>query len=113
MSNMSLRAFEEAQRRRLYPKRNGALGVSCMQRDVLLAIQQLTVASEYFWLKEKTGISVEDDVPTSNAMKFQKNHFQEAIGRSMMYLLQVTGAAGIDLFAAVKSELEKKEMEIV
>lgn len=113
MSNMSLRAFEEAQKRRLYPKRSGALGVSCMQRDLLLAVQHITVASEYLWLKEKNNISIEDNIPTSNAMKFQKNHFQESIGKSMMFLLQATGAAGIDLFAAAKTELEKNEMEIV
>ena len=46
MSNYSIRAFDEAQRRKFYPERKGPLGVACVQRDIIAACKHLSVAAE-------------------------------------------------------------------
>lgn len=113
MSNLSGRAFEEAQKRKLYPQRNGALGVACIQRDLLLATKHISQASEHLWLREKTNIDSPSNSGETNIHRLQSNKFQEEMAMSFYILLRISGSLGIDLVSLGKAEVEKQELTII
>jgi hypothetical protein len=112
--SLSLRAFEEAQRRRLYPQRNGATGVACIQRDLLLACKEIASASEHLWIREKTDI--EEQFPWSGHQTTNqglRNSFNVHLTGAAVYLMRVSGSLGFDLFIAAKQEIERQELSII
>ncbi|NBV83122.1 hypothetical protein EBR57_03250 [bacterium] len=113
MSTLSSRAFEEAQRRRLYPDRHGALGVACLQRDLFLATREIALASEYLWKKEKTDIATASEFGLTDTQRLRKMGFHHHLAEAVTYLLQASGSTGVDLLSMVKAEIEKKELSIV
>jgi len=112
--SLSLRAFEEAQRRRLYPQRNGATGVACIQRDLLLAIKELSSASEHLWLREKTNI--EENFAFSghqNPNIMLNNSFTLHLTNSLVFIMRISGSLGFDVSVAAKQEIERLELSII
>lgn len=111
MASLSVRAFDQAQRRHRYPTRIGALGVACLQRDLIAASEHLMAASKHLWPKEKSMSEILDmQTIASGAVPSQ---FNENIIRSMVYLLQISGSIGLDLVSAAAHAIEKEEMAVV
>lgn len=112
MSDLSIRAFDQAQRRQLYPERKGPLGVACVQRDILIACKHLSLASEFLWKEGETDKKrIESDFFLSAASR--SNPLQREIALAGVQLLQITGSMGIDLFSLLKAEIEKMEMTVL
>lgn len=112
MANLSVRAFEEAQRRKMYPDRNGALGVSCIQRDILLAIKELSIASEYLWQREKNAANTHD-IPHQTPNVLLHNNFNLHLIKSALYIATISGSLGVDIVSSIKHEIERLELAIV
>ena len=111
MASLSVRAFDQAQRRHRYPARTGALGIACLQRDLIAASEHLMAASKYLWPKEKSMAEVLEGQTTASFAT--PNQLNENIIRSMVYLLQISGSVGLDLVSAVAHAIEKEEMAVV
>lgn len=111
MANFSVRAFEQAQRRKQYPQRQGPVGVACIQRDILRSSKENSIAAEYLWMREISAEKSGDPTPDFHALR--KNDLSEHLVLSMLYLLQVSGALGLDLVAAIGHELDKRELTVV
>lgn len=112
--SLSLRAFEEAQRRKLYPQRNGPTGVACIQRDLLLASKEIASASEHLWIREKTNI--EENFAWSGHQTVNqslRSSFNVHLTDAAVYLLRVSGSIGFDVFLAAKQEIERQELSIM
>jgi len=112
VSNYSIRAFDEAQRRKFYPERKGPLGVACVQRDIIAACKHLSIAADCIW---KDGANntprIESDYHVNSSTK--SNPFQKELAAAGILLLQVSGSMGIDLVSLLKSEIEKLEMAVI
>lgn len=112
--SLSLRAFEEAQRRKLYPQRNGATGVACIQRDLLLACKEMASASEHLWMREKTNIA--EQFPWSGHQttnEILRSPFNVHLTGAAVYLMRISGSVGFDIFLAAKQEIERQELSII
>ncbi len=106
MSNFSIRAFDQAQRRHLYPERRGVLGLAYVQRDLIEAQKSLSALGASLW-----GSSPEEkmspDAPS--VIKSAQEHLSDAGLR----LLQLSGALGIDLISLLRQRLEQEELTII
>ncbi|NBS90293.1 hypothetical protein EBS67_09875 [bacterium] len=112
MANLSVRAFEEAQRRKMYPQRNGPIGVACIQRDILLAIKELSIASEYLWQKEKNATDAHE-IPHQTPNILLHNNFNLHLIKSALHIATVSGSLGVDIVSSIKHEIERMELAVV
>lgn len=112
MSNLSIRAFDEAQRRKLYPERKGPTGLSCMMRDILIAQKHLTIISEILWATAAAG-SARQQRDMKVPIEIGKTDIYEQFGIIGVQLLQLSGALGIDFISLAKSEVERLELTVL
>lgn len=108
MSNLSLRAFEEAQRRRLYVDRKGINAVANIQRDILIVQKNLAMMAEYIWTL--SGKEVSGNFSIYNPKDHDVNKFLASAG---LQLLQISGSLGIDFVSLLKHEVDKQELTIL
>lgn len=111
MSDLSIRAFDQAQRRKKYPERKGPLGVACMQRDILTAQKHLSILSEILW---QTTIDPEYQKPIFYTNEARIQHtVNEYLARTGLQLLQLSGCLGIDFVTLMRQHLEKEELAVL
>lgn len=112
MSNLSVRAFDEAQRRKQYAERSGIEGVAHMLRDINTTQKHLSLLSEYLW---RAG--VDPKYRTQRSMRKPLDAIEtdiyEQLGIIGVQLLQLSGALGIDFIALIKSEIERLELSVL
>jgi len=112
MSNLSIRAFDEAQRRKLYPDRRGIVGIACMQRDILTAQKHLSMLSTILWRTSVDG-SYRQEYEQIPNVPIRPNAVQEQLGQIGVQLLQLSGALGIDFVSVLKHEIERLEITVI
>jgi hypothetical protein len=112
MATLSIRAFDEAQRRKLYPERKGLTGVACLQRDILLAQRHLGNIAEILW---QNGVnSSYSSIPSGDSSTRQASMaLNEHLAQAGLQLLQLTGALGIDFISLLKQQVEKEELTVL
>jgi len=111
MSDLSIRAFDQAQKRKQYPERKGALGVACMQRDILTAQKNLSILSEILW---QTTVDPEYQKQTFYTNEARVQHtINEYLARTGLQLLQLSGCLGIDFVTLMRQHLEKEELAVL
>jgi len=108
MSNLSMRAFEEAQRRKLYMDRKGIHAIANIQRDILIAQKNLAMMAEYLW--SISGKDVSGNFSVYNPKDYDVNKFLSLAG---LQILQISGSLGIDFVSLLKHEVEKQELTIL
>jgi len=108
MSNLSVRAFEEAQRRKLYMDRKGIQAVANIQRDILIAQKNLSMMAEYLW--SISGKDGSGNFSVNNPKDQDVNKFLSLAG---LQILQISGSLGIDFVSLLKHEVEKQELTIL
>jgi len=111
MVSLSVRAFDQAQRRKKYPARNGILGVACLQRDLMAASMHLLAASELLWAKEKTLSEAMSAQMFSDAST--NAQFNDHVIKAALVILQLSGSIGLDLVTAASHAIERQEMAVV
>lgn len=104
MSNLSVRAFDQAQRRKRYPERKGVAGVAYLQRDLLAAQSGICQISEVLW-GANIGREAAEDSPSKN--------IHDRLSDVGLLLLQFSGALGLDLISILKARIEKEEMSVI
>lgn len=112
MNNLSVRAFDEAQRRKQYPDRRGIVGVACIQRDILSTGKHLAILSDVLW---KTSIDTrhQGDLISNEATSNNSVMVQQHLTSAGILLLQISGALGMDFVALLKHGIEKEEMTVL
>lgn len=110
MASLSVRAFEQAQRRKKYPSRTGILGVACLQRDLMNSAVTLLAAGENLWPKERLWTEILDSQTIHTSESSYK--FNNQIIEAAAILYQLSGAIGLDLTSAVQHFIEKQEMSV-
>lgn len=105
MSNLSIRAFDQSQRRKKYPERKGYAGLSYIQKDLLIAQKNIAEISEILWAM--TGENGEFADGATSANVYQK------ISDIGLILLQISGSLGIDFVSIIKHRVEKEELTII
>ncbi len=105
MSNLSIRAFDQAQRRKKYPDRKGYAGLAHIQRDILVTQKNLSEMSEILWsLTGEHGDFLEGS-PSVN--------LYEKLSDIGLVMLQLSGSLGIDFVSILKHRIEKEELTII
>lgn len=112
MSTLSIRAFDEAQRRKLYPERKGLMGVACLQRDILLAQRHLANIAEILW-QNGVNSSYSSAPSGDNNARQMAMALNEHLAQAGLQLLQLTGALGIDFISLLKQQVEKEELTVL
>lgn len=112
MSNLSIRAFDESQRRKLYADRRGSTGIACMLRDIAIAQKHLSIISEIIWSTGMGG-SPRQQREMKFPMELGKTDLYEQFGIIAIQLLQLSGALGIDFLSLAKSEIERQELTVL
>lgn len=112
MSSLSIRAFDEAQRRKKYPDRRGITGVACMQRDIITVTRHLSSIADILW---KTSIDENHDIimPTNRESSNNALMLQQHLTLAGLNLLQLSGALGMDFVALLKHAVEKEELTVL
>ena len=111
MSDLSVRAFDQAQRRKRYPERKGSLGIACMQRDLITAQKYLSIASEILW---QTSIDREYEMPILMTAESKLQHtLNECLAKAGLQLLQLSGCLGIDFVTLMRQRLEREELAVL
>ena len=109
MANLSIRAFDEAQRRKQYPERRGPTGIACMQRDILSAQKHLAEIAELLWQSGMDASYNKTQISTQGNSKALNDHLSLA----GLKVLQLTGALGIDFVSLLKQQIEKEELSVL
>lgn len=112
MANLSIRAFDEAQRRKKYPERRGPLGVACIQRDILIAQGNLSNLADVVW---KVGLNPSYNRQINSMADDPKDmeKIHNYLSQTGLQLLQITGALGIDFLLLLKHIVEKEELTVL
>lgn len=112
MSNLSVRAFDEAQRRKQYAERTGIEGVAHMLRDIHMTQKHLSILAEYLW---KAGVDPKyaSQRPMKKPFDIVDTDVYEQFGIIGIQLLQLSGALGIDFVSLIKSEVERLELSVL
>lgn len=112
MSTLSIRAFDEAQRRKKYPDRRGVVGVACMQRDILTINRHLSAIADILW---KTSIDGKHDITSLVDTEYLNNSLmlQQHLTAAGLNLLQLSGALGMDFVSLLKHAVEKEELTVL
>ena len=106
----SVRAFEQAQRRKRYIERRGYVGAACMQRDLLQIQSILSEIGAILWRASGGHGDIET---TAEAELVSIKNLNEKFGEAGFLLLQLTGCLGIDFVSVLKHKLEKEELTIL
>jgi len=109
VANLSIRAFDEAQRRKQYPERRGPTGIACMQRDILSVQKHLAEVAELLWQSGMDPSYNKTQSGSQNNSKVLNDH----ISLAGLKLLQLTGALGIDFVSLLKQQIEKEELTVL
>jgi hypothetical protein len=112
MSNFSIRAFDEAQRRKMYPDRKGIVGIACMQRDIITAQKHLSILATILW-RTSVDQSYRQETEQVPNLAIKPNAVQEQLGQIGVQLLQLSGALGIDFVSVLKHEIERLEITVI
>lgn len=110
MASLSVRAFEQAQRRKKYPSRTGILGIACLQRDLMSSASTILAAGESLWPKERLWKDIIEGQTAHTSESSSK--FNNQIIEAAAILYQLSGAIGLDLTSAVQHFIEKQEMSV-
>lgn len=112
MSSLSIRAFDEAQRRQRYPDRRGMVGVACMQRDIITVNKHLSAIAEILW-KTSIDSSMDITLPSDRTQANNSLMVQQHLTLAGLNLLQLSGALGMDFVSLLRQAVEKEELTII
>lgn len=112
MSNLSVRAFDESQRRKMYASRTGVEGVAHMMRDIIMIQKNLNILGEFLW---RAGVDpkFKPQRQMRRPLDAVETDIYEQLGIVGVQLLQLSGALGVDLVALMKSEVERLELTVL
>jgi hypothetical protein len=106
VSNLSVRAFDQARRRHLYGERRGIAGLAHIQKDILEIQRSLSSMALIFWAG---GVAESNTLDVPSDLKNVQEHLSDAGLR----LLQLSGSLGIDFVSLLRQRIEMEEITIL